>query len=276
MIFSKGLIFGNREIVSESCTAEDFTKLGVRVPKTLSKHVLTRCGNCGKILPAEKRNLMRNPPKRCVYCSGIGNKFNVDTNRNLWSVLDNIAVCNVDFNGEVIQFTVDRDYYEDVSKHIWRISKKKQKYYVITGSQKKGTMIYLHQFIFGEVGEGKEIDHIDGNSLNNCIDNLREVTHLENTHNIRATRIDNAIGIRGIAYDKKSKKYAVDLTHNNNRYYVKPWPTLEQAVWCRHTFEDYFDLPMLKCNPLFEQYNTLSDSEKEEIKNYTLSKILGN
>lgn len=40
--------------------------------------------------------------------------------------------------------------------------------------------IYLHRFLFA-VNDGMLIDHIDGDGLNNTRENLREVTHSENS-----------------------------------------------------------------------------------------------
>jgi hypothetical protein len=43
-----------------------------------------------------------------------------------------------------------------------------------------------------------EIDHIDGDPLNNSIKNLRDVTHLQNCQNIKA---------RGVSFDPKRNKW---------------------------------------------------------------------
>lgn len=47
---------------------------------------------------------------------------------------------------------------------------------MVDGEQK---YLYMHQVIMG-VDAGREIDHIDGNGLNNRRSNLRHVTHSEN------------------------------------------------------------------------------------------------
>lgn len=50
-----------------------------------------------------------------------------------------------------------------------------------------------------------EIDHIDGNPLNNRWDNLREVTGAQNKQNYRRPRIDNKSGYLGVYLHGKNK-----------------------------------------------------------------------
>ena len=51
----------------------------------------------------------------------------------------------------------------------------------INGRYKQQT-IYLHVFLMGSP-EGKHVDHIDGNKLNNRKENLRVCSRLENNRN---------------------------------------------------------------------------------------------
>ena len=137
-------------------------------------------------------------------------------------------------------------------------------------------MRYLHDMVLEDRNDGLEIDHIDGNSLNNRRNNLRAVSHQDNIDNQRATRIDNQIGIRGVVYCRSRKKYKVDFYYHGRRFYTKGWNTIEEAVWCRYCFEDYFGLPAIKNNFLATQYFTLDTDTKDAIQQYVLEKILGN
>jgi len=134
----------------------------------------------------------------------------------------------------------------------------------------------MHTMVLGNPKDTFEIDHIDGNSLNNRRANLRFVSRQENIDNQIATRIDNSIGIRGITYSKTKKTYSVDFYYHGKRYYTKGWDTLEEAVWCRTCFEDYFNINSIKNNPIAKEYYTLNDRTKENIKQYVTLKILGN
>lgn len=50
------------------------------------------------------------------------------------------------------------------------------------------------------------IDHIDGNPLNNRIENLRAVTESQNQYN-RSFQRNNKTGIKGVSWDKSQKRW---------------------------------------------------------------------
>ena len=61
-----------------------------------------------------------------------------------------------------------------------------------------------------------QVDHINGNSLDDRWDNLRDVTVAQNSQNIR-TKVCNKTGIRGLAY-MGDKYYLASLQANGTRY----------------------------------------------------------
>lgn len=65
---------------------------------------------------------------------------------------------------------------------------------------------------YGSLPE-QHIDHIDGNKLNNRIDNLRICTHNQNQYNqgIRAT---NKSGYKGVSYMKSAKRWQAQICCN--------------------------------------------------------------
>lgn len=70
----------------------------------------------------------------------------------------------------------------------------------------------------GDIPEGMEIDHIDGNSLNNVISNLRCIDSLLNKRN-RGPSLLNTTGVTGVIYwqDKKTGR----------SYYKAQWSDLK-------------------------------------------------
>ena len=168
---------------------------------------------------------------------------------------------------------IDEDDFEKVSKYHWRSSHKKRKVYIVTGQSRTKTLTYLHNYIMNYTYvSGYEIDHIDGNSLNNRKCNLKLTTRIENIINTRV-RIDNEIGIRGISYSKRDKLYTVDFCYMKQRYYFPHWKTIEEAVYCRKIAEEYFHMNILNSNPLVLQYLTLNKEKQTEIHNI-VDKIL--
>jgi len=73
-----------------------------------------------------------------------------------------------------------------------------------------------------------EIDHINGNAQDNRIANLRDVTHKENTRNMKR-RSDNTSGITGISYHTKIKRWVVQI----GRRYIGCYKTKEEAAVSR-------------------------------------------
>jgi hypothetical protein len=74
----------------------------------------------------------------------------------------------------------------------------------------------------------KHLDHIDGNKLNNCFANLREVTVKQNSENKIAQK-NNQLGIRGVCFNKRLGKYIAQIQHNGKNNHIGVFETIEQA-----------------------------------------------
>jgi hypothetical protein len=88
---------------------------------------------------------------------------------------------------------------------------------------------YLNHRIIFAMHNGffpKQIDHIDGNPLNNKIENLREVTNTQNAYNKKCI---NKYGIKGISLHKKTGKYHVRLTTNGKQMSFGLYEKIEDA-----------------------------------------------
>jgi len=66
-----------------------------------------------------------------------------------------------------------------------------------------------------------EVDHIDGNPLNNKIENLRAATHSQNVANTLC-RADNTSGEKGVWWDERRSKYVVYTYKDGKRLYGTP------------------------------------------------------
>ena len=77
--------------------------------------------------------------------------------------------------------------------------------------------------------DGKTIDHIDGNSLNNKISNLREVTILENSYN-RKQPSNNTSGDSGVSWCEASKSWMVRIGYKKERKYFGCFKDKNDAI----------------------------------------------
>ena len=89
------------------------------------------------------------------------------------------------------------------------------KYYVITIN---GKLYMLHRlayfYITGVDPAEKDIDHKNGNSLDNRFNNLRLATDSQNTRN-QKKRKTNTSGFKGVCWYKQTKKWIARIQVNN-------------------------------------------------------------
>jgi hypothetical protein len=74
-------------------------------------------------------------------------------------------------------------------------------------------------YVYGEHPAGI-IDHIDGNKLNNKIDNLRVVSDLINSQNVRHPRSSNKSGYLGVSWHKKDKRWHAHIRVNKKTVFL--------------------------------------------------------
>lgn len=103
----------------------------------------------------------------------------------------------------------------------------------------KGHKLYAHRVIWFLV-YGKwpddEIDHIDGNSLNNRLHNLKVVSHIENGRNQKIHK-NNKSGQSGVYYHKQSKKWKANIGVNGKQIQLGYFKDFESARKARKSAE---------------------------------------
>ena len=72
------------------------------------------------------------------------------------------------------------------------------------------------------------LDHIDGNKLNNNINNLRPATHAQNCRNAKIPKT-NTSGYKGVTWDKENKKWMVQISVNGKNKKIGRFFDLELA-----------------------------------------------
>ena len=84
-------------------------------------------------------------------------------------------------------------------------------------SGSRGRHVSMHRKILTAPAH-LEVDHIDGNRLNNQRSNLRLVTRSQNAQNLQGARRDSRTGVRGVEFVKGSKKPYRAYLYINGRH----------------------------------------------------------
>lgn len=95
-------------------------------------------------------------------------------------------------------------------------------------SRTNGKAVKMHRIITN-AQRGEYVDHIDGNPLNNVIENLRICKKQQNEYNTKI-RSDNTSGFKGVSFSKKRKKYRAYITRDGKQYYLGYFNTKEEAA----------------------------------------------
>jgi hypothetical protein len=86
---------------------------------------------------------------------------------------------------------------------------------------------YLHREVLGLLaGDARQVDHKNGDGLDNRRCNLRIVSHRENQQNRIGLDRQNTTGYRGVTFVKRNGKYMAQFSHRNLGYY----DTAEEAA----------------------------------------------
>jgi len=107
---------------------------------------------------------------------------------------------------------VSDEDYDFLSKFNWQVDKNNtvSTHTLINGQRQ------IHRILLNP-RKGEEIDHIDGNRLNNQRSNLRLATSTQNKRN-RGPRKDNTSGYKGVCWHKQRQKWAANI-HDGNKYH---------------------------------------------------------
>ena len=125
----------------------------------------------------------------------------------------------------------DEDYYR-LSKYKWRASsicRKSNTIYASTMVSINGKRvdIRMHRFIMAATNSLIQVDHKDGNGLNNQKCNLRLANNSQNNAN-KPPRKDNKIGYKGVCKDRS--KYRAVVYHLDKKINVGSFNTPEEAA----------------------------------------------
>ncbi|OPG98392.1 hypothetical protein B2I21_08560 [Chryseobacterium mucoviscidosis] len=147
--------------------------------------------------------------------------------KNAYEVIGDVAVIIIERkDGSIFHTKIDANDINKVNSfpNTWRIKHDKltDLYYAQGNITNEGrtTSISLHRWLMNDP-EGFEIDHINGDTLDNrrsC--NLRRATKAENAQNRRGAQRNNiSSGVRGVTWHKVARKWMVQVKVGSVKIY---------------------------------------------------------
>lgn len=204
------------------------------------------------------------------YGYAIDNNQRTINDKNNITIDGDIAYIDIynNRNELIYKAIIDAVDVNKIKDKKWRVSIKRNKPYVVSKPS-----IYLSRFILNYNGD-KEVDHINGNVLDNRKSNLRIISHEENATNLKHKN-NNKLQVRGVSYSTRDNVYKSDFCFRKKRFYTHSWKTLEEAVYCRYCFENELLKYRYKGNDerILSIINNLSEDKKKEIEKYVKERI---
>jgi len=146
---------------------------------------------------------------------------------------------------------VDDALYEELNQYKWYASyaKNTNSFYAlraVTIGKNKQRMTSMHRVIMGEP-EGLVVDHIDHDTLNNTIVNLRKCTRKENTYNSKC-RKGNKSGYKGVGWN--NSKWRVQITKDGTKNHIGYFT-------CKHDAAEAYNEAAIKYHGDFAYQNVI-------------------
>ena len=129
---------------------------------------------------------------------------------------------------------VDDGDYEWLSQWKWYADKSSEKKTPVAirthkTSDGKRTSILMHRVIMNITNQEIQVDHIDGNKLNNQKNNLRVCDNRHNHFNMSLYKT-NTSGFKGVYWHRKAGKWVAQIYRDKKHYYLGCFDFLLEAA----------------------------------------------
>lgn len=127
---------------------------------------------------------------------------------------------------------VDDDDFEKLAAIKWTVLKMKNNCYYavkcIYVGNNKSTLLSMHRLIMNATDREIQVDHIDGNTLNNQKSNLRLCTGVQNRLN-RGKTVQNTSGYKGVFRSGKTR-WRAQIGWKGKKLFLGSFETKEEAA----------------------------------------------
>jgi len=115
---------------------------------------------------------------------------------------------------------VDDEDFERFGGFKWSLAQKRDTYYAVRKLYGAGTSkpLYLHRAILN-AGAGQEVDHANGDPLDNRRCNIRLCTHAQNEQNQKHRR-DGRSRFKGVSYHNQTGRWQAHIMCESVRRYL--------------------------------------------------------
>ena len=152
-------------------------------------------------------------------------------------ITQDYLITNFEYKNGNLYYKVDLSYKMKTGKKAGSIGSD-GRYYNI-GINKKVYRLHRIIFLYHYGYLPLQIDHIDGNGLNNTIENLRPATRSQNACNAKKSSA-NSSGVKGVRWHKKDKKWIAYIKLNRKTYFGGYFDSIEKAAQKVKQMRQYF------------------------------------
>jgi hypothetical protein len=143
---------------------------------------------------------------------------------------------------------IDDEDYERVSTLSWRSQRCGRTFYALHNPKQPTTLkvVRMHRFILqiSYIGKIAEVDHINGNGLDNRKSNLRVCSHAQNSRNRKKWEIPCSSKYKGVNFDKATGRWltrvhSMGKTHVIGRFDTEEEGAIEYNKAAKRLFGEY-------------------------------------